>query len=282
MRSALLILLAAGGLATAQEAPVGIVTLAQGDVQIFEPGVRKGRKAQMADPLVAGSRLVTGADGKISFVSCAQSLAGTLPPKSELQFSKSGFTVVVGAIGQQRKVPSCRVPLANATGTHLGGVAMRGQSTLRLVSPVGTVIPAAPVTFTWKPVDGATDYRVTLRDEDGKDLWESETKTTTITYDAKLTMGRSYRWLATALQNSDVLSSASALMRVVSAQEDQRIEELRRGASASAESHLLLGMLYEELNMPEQALAEYQKLPSAAPGSWLEAEIAALRKRLSP
>jgi hypothetical protein len=211
-------------------------------------------------------------------------MAGSLPPKSELQFGKMGFTVVAGTIEQQRKVPSCRVPLASGTGTHLGGVAMRGQSTLRLISPVGTVVPATTVTFAWKPVDGATDYRVTLRDDEGNDLWESETKTTTITYDgpSKLVMGRSYRWLATALQNSDVLSSASAVMRVVSAEENQRIEELRRGSSSSAESHLLLGMLYEELNMPEQALAEYQKLPAAAPGSWLETEIAALRKRLSP
>lgn len=278
------ILLAMCGFAGAQEAPVGIVTFAQGDSQIFEPGVKRGRKLQIADTLLSGSRVVTGTDGKVSFVSCAQSVAATALPKSELQFSKSGFAVTSGAIDQQRRVPSCRVPLASATGTHIGGVAMRGQSTMQLISPVGTVVPAAPVKLAWKPVDGATDYRIMMRDDDGNDLWESEAKVTTVTYDGppKLLMGKTYRWRVTALQNDDVLSSASAMLRVLSADENKRIEELRSGIHSSDESHLLLGMLYEELNMPDQALTEYQKLPATAPGSWLDSEITALRKRLFP
>lgn len=283
MGRALFMMLALGIFAGAQEGPVGIVTSAQGDVQIFEPGIKKGRKVQFADVLTNGSRVVTGVDGKISFVSCPQSVAATALPKSNLQFTKAGFAVITGSVEKERKAPACRVAPARSSGTHIGGTAMRGQSTMQLDAPVGIVVPEGPVTLSWKAVDGATDYRVTLRDEGGNDFWESEVKSTSATYSGppRLAMGKSYRWSVTALEKGDVLSSASAMLRVVSAEESQRIAELRAGLPAENEGHLLLGMLYEELNMPAQALAEYQKLPAPAPGGWLAAEMAALQQRLS-
>lgn len=271
--------------ALAQEAPIGIVTAAQGEPQIFEAGAKKSRRLELADVLHPGSRVVTGANGKVGFVSCAQSVAAVAQPASEIVFSKSGFAVKSGSVEQQRKVPSCRIPLASAgmTASHIGGVRMRGETTMRLLSPVGTSVLPEKLKLSWKAVDGASAYRVTLRDDNGGDIWEWSGKEIAVDYPGapKLAMGRSYRWLVTALQGEDVLSSASAGFRVLSEEECKRIAETRAAPGGPQESHLLLGMLYEELNMPEQALAEYSQLPTPAAGSWLEAEINALRQQLS-
>lgn len=272
-------------MAVAQEAPVGIVTSAHGEPQIFEAGAKKGRKLELADVLHAGSRIVTGANGKVSFVSCAQAVAVVAQPASEIIFSKSGFAVKSGAVEQQRKVPSCRIPLASAgsASSHLGGVRMRGETTMRLISPVGAAVLPERLRLAWNSVDGASAYRVTLRDDNGGDIWEWSGKETAVDYPGPpaLVTGSSYRWLVTALQGEDVLSSSSAGFRVLSGEECKRISETRAAVAGSQESHLLLGMLYEELNMPEEALAEYSQLPAPAAGSWLASEITALRQQLS-
>lgn len=268
-----------GGLALSQEAPVGIVTTTQGDSKIFEPHGKGGRALEIADVLTPGSRIVTGANGKASFVSCAQSSSAQAQPSTEIVFSTGGFQVKRGQVSREHKVPSCHIPPVNVGGrdAHIGGVNMRGEATMQLLSPVGTAVDPEKVTFRWQPVDGATIYRVAVRDSNGSDLWESEAKSPSATYNGekKLTPSGSYRWRVTALQGEEVLSSASARMDVLSAESLARASELRKQADG-AETHLMLGMLYEELNAPDMALVEYLKV-NGPRSAWLEEKIALLR-----
>lgn len=270
--------------AIAQQPPVGIVTMATGDARIFEPSAKIGRSVEMADVVLPGSRIVTGVHGKVSFVSCSDGTVAEAQDNSEIVFATAGFQVKRGRVGQQHKVPPCKVPVANVGGrdSHIGGVNMRGEATMQLVSPVGTAVDPGQVTFRWQPVEGVTTYRLALRDGRGNDLWESETKAPTTSFqwngEKKLRSGESYRWRVTALQGEDVLSSASAEMDVFSAYDLGRIIAAKNRRE-SAESHLLLGMLYEELNAPDLALAEYEKI-SGAKSKWLEEKVAALRRQL--
>jgi hypothetical protein len=273
--------------ALAQEAPVGIVTLTQGSVQIFEPGAKTGRKLDFADVLRNGSRIVTGADGKVKFVSCAQSIAAQAQPNSEIQFGRSNYDVKRGSVEQPHKVPSCLVPLASIGGrdSHIGGINMRGDTIMQLLSPVGTSVDPGQVKFVWQPVEGATNYRLAVRDGSGNDFWEQDTNSsnTTLRYASptKLIAGASYRWRVTALQGEEVLSSASAKMTVFSAEDLNRIDEIRKNSIQPQESHLMLGMLFEELNAPEMALAEYEKLSAMPANGWVAQKTAALRTRLT-
>ncbi|MCU1309294.1 MAG: hypothetical protein JWO20_419 [Candidatus Angelobacter sp.] len=272
--------------ALAQDAPVGIVTLTQGSAQIFEPGAKRGRKLDFADVLRNGSRIVTGGDGKVKFVSCAQSIAAQAQPNSEIQFGKSNYEVKRGSVEQPHQVPSCLVPLANVGGrdSHIGGINMRGDTIMQLLSPVGTSVDPGQVKFVWQSVEGASNYRLAVRDGNGNDFWEQDTNssTTSLQYASptKLMAGASYRWRVTALQGEEVLSSASAKMTIFSAEDLSRIDEIRKSSSQASESHLMLGMLFEELNAPDLALAEYEKL-SAMP-VWLAQKTALLRTRLKP
>src|SRR5437899_2575520 len=86
-RFALLALLSTLGLA--QDTPVGIVTMAQGDAKIFQPGRKNPAKVEIADILQTGSRIVT-ATGTVNFVSCTQSMAAQIQPDSDVVFSSAG------------------------------------------------------------------------------------------------------------------------------------------------------------------------------------------------
>src|SRR4051794_33160449 len=161
--------LALCAIAAAQQSPVGIITMTSGDAKIFEPLAKTGRSVEMADVVQPGSRIVTGANGKVSFISCADGSAAQAQADSEIVFNTTGFQVKRGTVSQQHKVPPCRVPVATIGGrdSHIGGVNMRGETTMRLLSPVGTAVDSAQVTFRWQAVDGATLYRVALRDAKG-------------------------------------------------------------------------------------------------------------------
>ena len=267
--------------------PVGIVTFAQGDASVIDARAKGPVKLEIADLLHDGSRVITGANGKVNFVSCAQSLGAQAQPGSEIVFANNSYEVKRGKVEQVHKVPSCRIPQASVAGrdAHLGGTNMRGGDavTMLLLSPVGTSVMPDRVAFSWKPVDGATVYRVAIRDDKGNDISEIESKTNSLSYaDAKkMEPGKSYRWRVTALQGDDVLSSASAPMKVISSEDMARIEAVRKSSQSADEEHLMLGMLYEELDAPDLALSEYTRLPSTDPASWIAREMAALRARLS-
>jgi len=272
-------------LGLAQDAPVGIVTMTQGDAKMTQPGAKNPMQVEIADVLPVNSRITT-TKGKVSFVSCVQSIAGQIQPDSDVLFTAAGYDVKKGSVAQVHKIPSCHVPVTNVGGpnAHLGGVNMRGgETTMQLLSPVGTAVDPAQVSFRWQPVEGATLYRVALRDSSGNDLWEYEVKapTTSLAYsgEKKLSPGASYRWRVTALQGDEVLSSASAKMDVFSAEDLAHITTTRKQSVDPAESHLLLGMLYEELNAPELALAEYQKVQASTKSKWLGEKISGLKPK---
>lgn len=266
-----------------QDVPLGIITSVSGDAQVLDAGAKKLRAAELADVLHPGTRLVTGGNGSIGFVFCPEASAAVMESRTSLEFNRTSYTVKSGAVGQPRRVPSCRIPLVSAGGAaHVGGVNMRGQTNLLLVSPVGVAVALGGVEFTWKPVEGATFYRIALRNDDGEEFWEGESAQPALTYDPaeRLAPGSSYRWRVTALRDEEVLSSASAGFRVLNNEEMQRVQELKAASMPWEEQRILLGMLYEELNMPQQALEQYQQLKIAA-SSRLEAHVAALRARLA-
>lgn len=283
MRRWLWVLLAAA--CAAQGPPLGIVTSVSGDARILEPGAKKPRPVEIADVLESGTLLTTGPNARISFVFCPDATAQLMNGRTTLQFSKATFAVNAGTLGPARRVPSCRIPVASASlaTTHVGGVNMRGQASLRLVSPSGTSTAPGALRFVWKPVETASVYRVGLGEDGGEEFWEAESKETFLAYagDRKLALGGVYRWRVTALREDEVLSSASASFRVLSGEEWRRIYELKSAAISAEERHILLGMLYEEYNMPDLALEEYMHL-KVTPGSRLEARVAGLRQRQLP
>ena len=286
LKRALIIFFSTALLAATQEKPpLGIVTGVQGGARIFDSGSKAGRDAEIADVLFSGYRLVTSNQGNVDFVFCPTGISVSVLPHSEVRIAADGFTLLHGNLGQQHNVPSCQVPAAHMSmpGSHVGGVTMRGERKLNLLSPAGDKISPDALIFRWKPMKSATDYRLSLSDEDGgEQFWEADSTMTSLAYAGKTVLrpGKNYLWRVTALSGDSVLDSSSAELTVFTTEDLTRIDQVRATAANDMELHLLLGMLYEQLHSPELALGQYEEIKPTKKQGWLAKKIIALRTGL--
>lgn len=274
-----------------QGSPVGMITAVQGGAKIFDGSGKTGRQAELADLIFPGTRIVAGEESGVVFVFCPEQITASLPPDGEVTFGSAAMQVKGPGLRQSHKIPACRIPVASSFGSprsRLGGVNLRGETTLRLYSPSGTRVLPKGFVMRWSSVAGADLYRLDIRDETGNTVWESDSKATQLVCDSdRLLANMEYRWRVTALQGADILASGSTWLRVASAEDQRRIIELRsqligvdREKSTST-PQLLMAFLYEELEMPDLALAEYQQVYPAKPNAWLAEKVKSLRDRLN-
>jgi hypothetical protein len=87
---------------------------------------------------------------------------------------------------------------------------------VELLVPGGDVTAGVPVTFAWRPVEGASRYRLEVLNQSGDLAVEAETHDTTITSDsaARLAPG-SYQWWVIALSPAPGPRSELRRLRVV-------------------------------------------------------------------
>ena len=150
---------------------------------------------------------------------------------------------------------------------------LRGTSTDTppsfLLSPVGIVVEEDRPVFRWRPVARASGYVVTLSTADGGGLIKSpRVSTTDWTPAHPLKRGKSYLWQVTALTPSESITAPQppepeARFLVLDALTLERIEETRRRTSRS---HLVLGILYAEAGLLDDAERELTALATLNPG----------------
>src|SRR5258708_30741374 len=69
--------------AGADDAPVGLVSMVKGPVQIQRAGSKAAVPAKMADLVGPGDRLITGAGGEALFLYCPDAPSARLPASGE-------------------------------------------------------------------------------------------------------------------------------------------------------------------------------------------------------
>jgi hypothetical protein len=130
----------------------------------------------------------------------------------------------VPASGRRRWMMPAALAATLLVAVGLGRVAlrpsedtMRGESgRVELVTPGAEVTAGVPVTFAWRPVEGASRYRLEVLNEAGDLAVEGETHDTTLTSDsaASLKPG-SYQWWVIALSPAPGPRSELRRLRVV-------------------------------------------------------------------
>ena len=156
--------------------------------------------------------------------------------------------------------------LRSSAGTLMGGDSP--SESFALVGPAGKVIAADTPVFAWRPLAGAESYRVAVYDADLNKVAESGPLTKT-SWSIRLPRGRTYTWQVTAAKGgkefiSPARPAPEARFRIVGAREISEIESARR---RSPRSHLLLGVLYAEAGLLDEAAAEFQALRVQNPSS---------------
>ena len=153
------------------------------------------------------------------------------------------------------------------------GVLMGGKAegvTFGLLRPVGTVVRAARPTFHWQSLDGASGYIVNIYDSSFNRVATSKQLSATqwmIT--SSLRRGAVYMWQVTAIKNgveikSPVQPAPEAKFKTL---ERSKANELERVMRAHPNSHLILGTLYAQDGLLDDAEREFRALVADNPKS---------------
>jgi TolA-binding protein len=170
--------------------------------------------------------------------------------------------------------------LTGKAGKLMGG---RSQSAYGLISPVGVVLINDRPTFRWLAQPGATGYEVALFDPASKKVADSGLITATNwTADRLLERGVIYSWQVRAIRDGKEIilpppEAPDARFKIL---ERAKADELERAQRSSPRSHLLLGILYAEAGMVEEAEQQFRDLVKANPESEVAKKLlSSIRKR---
>jgi hypothetical protein len=158
--------------------------------------------------------------------------------------------------------------LIGRAGTLMGGP---GEGVaFALLSPVGTVVESDRPTFRWRPLNGAINYSVTIHDSNFNPVATSPSLGgTEWTIPRPLQRGTVYSWQVTALKDGNEITSPTppapeAKFKVL---EQAKADEIERAKQTSGFSHLVLGILYAQGGLLDEAEREFVALLGVNPNS---------------
>jgi anti-sigma factor RsiW len=198
-----------------------------------------------------GSRIIVDARGNLSGL--------TATPQYE--------QAIRNALLSERVIlPASLRSLRGANGTLMGSE----QPAFKLIAPIGMVIETDRPTLRWSALPGATSYTVMIYDEaltkvaTSPAITANEWTTTT-----SLARGKTYVWQVRALKDGEEVvapaaSRSRAKFRVL---EQSKLEDIRRARSTHGNSHLVMGVVYAEAGLVEDAERELSELAKANPQS---------------
>jgi hypothetical protein len=156
---------------------------------------------------------------------------------------------------------------------------MGGQAegvSFALLYPVGTVVRSARPTFRWQRLEGASAYIVNIFDSSFTRVVTSpQVSTAQWTAPRPLPAGRVYLWQVTAIKDgkeikSPVQPAPEARFKIL---EQAKFVELERVKRSYSNSHLLLGILYAQAGLLDDAEREFRALLAANPKSTLAQKL---------
>ena len=176
-------------------------------------------------------------------------------------------------------LPPFLADLAGSPERLMGG---SPKATFRLIAPQATAVVSDRPRFRWQPVDGAR-YVVTIVDDAMRPLAQSPwLSDATWTPEAPLPRGRDYAWQVTARQRSQTMTAPAppdplARIRVL---DGTRARSLEDAARAHPDAHLLLGILYAEAGVRDEAEERLERVaPADDPRGVARKTLARLRGR---
>ena len=170
-------------------------------------------------------------------------------------------TIIAALTNQELETPESLRNLIGKQETLLGN--SDASNRFELLNPVGTVVAKERPTFHWAPLIGAEGYRVHVFDQNYNEIASSsQSIETTWTIPKPLLRGRTYNWQVAALKSgkeylSPVPPAPEAKFQVLS---DDNFKQLGQIKQISGNSHLVMGTLYAQYGLLDDAEREFNAL----------------------
>jgi hypothetical protein len=283
LRAAACLALALALPTSVQADPVAVIAAVKGKVEVTSARGGAAQRAVFGRPLERGDRLSVGSGG-------AATLFFNDGNVIELA-EKSALTVSGKVAGKPAAGPAAGLPsevYASVSKFVAGGSRETGlvaQSELRsapaeqntpfLISPRKTAILADRPSFAWRPVGGATRYRITLSSGEKGELWTRETEGRSLPWpeDAAAIGAGDYLWEVEALSDLKSLRRESSVFQVLSLEQSAAVrgnlEKIRgsAGGDESAAAQFLAGSYLSGLGLYLDAADHFGALSRLSPTS---------------
>lgn len=233
-------------------------SLTEPQVQAAESGRANGGSSSPSAPRVAlndGGALVT--------LDTQGRLVGLKPlPQPYEELVRTVLT------DQRVKAPPLVAELAGKRGVLMGSAA--GGEGFSLVSPLGTTLETDRPTFAWRPLSGARSYSVTIYNSASQQVAASpRISETEWTPPHPLERGSLYAWEVTAVKDgkefiAPIPPAPQAKFKVL---EETKLGELTHARQMYRGSHLILGILFAQAGLMDEAEQELKGLVAANPDS---------------
>ena len=170
------------------------------------------------------------------------------------------------------KLPAALAEIRSPSGTLMGGE----YPEFKLVEPVGIVIETDRPAFRWSKLDGATGYTVTVYDSHLTRIAASDSLTATEWQaPSALPRGEIFIWQVRTIKDGKEVvapppAGARARFKVL---EQSRVDEIGRAKKDYSNSHLILGVVFAEAGLREEARREFAELLKANPQSPLARKL---------
>ncbi len=164
------------------------------------------------------------------------------------------------------RLPQSLRELRGRSGTLMGD----SRTGFKLLDPVGVVIESNQPSLRWSALEGAASYTVTIYDSNFTEVAASGQLTTNRwAMPTALVRGRTYVWQVRAVKDGrEVVAPPPAESRVkFRVLEQAKVDEVERARRSHAKSHLVMGLVYAEAGLLEEAGREFDALLKANPQS---------------
>jgi hypothetical protein len=170
---------------------------------------------------------------------------------------------------QTVQTPKALKELSDSSGAIMGSST---GAAFALLSPIGKLVASDRPTFRWQPLGRSVNYQVTITDPEAsyREVAASPALSgTKWVVDHPLERGRIYTWQVTARTEGGEIKAPApnapeARFKVL---EQAKAGELARAKKTYAGRHLVLGLLYAQAGLLDEAEREFQALVAANSGS---------------
>lgn len=144
------------------------------------------------------------------------------------------------------------------------------KASFRLFGPVGAVVETDRPTFRWEAFNDAVAYEVSVSYDGGEVLKSPPISTTEWRPATRLVRGRAYQWQVRAMTKDGGETKSPPVPQSdpkFSILDQNRLKELNWGRDGYSGSHLMLGILYANAGLIDQAEREFRALRDENPES---------------
>jgi len=261
----------------------GEVTLARSGSSAFSGGNAFGTPLYARDRIKTGVNssasllysngdlLTIGANREVTITSDTSGDANDLVTNVDSDVSASAASLALHRSGNGE--------IAAMSGLRSGG----DDTSIELIAPLNSAVRSFYPTFEWSSEMTFSTYRVRVFSASGV-VWEGETDQTSLDYPSsapKLDASIEYLWQVTGEDMLDEEKSAVAKIRVLSSARVGEIEQAEtdlsslNGTQSTGNYRLLLGSLYAEAGLLDEAVDQFKSLATQYPDSQLPFELLA-------